>query len=58
MFKDKKVHCVFLPLHFSKTGVIGSKFQANFILFDSPEGVNLANLGCQPQVSKSYIRQP
>jgi len=33
----------------SKVGVIGSEFRTNFILFDSPEGVNFTNLGCQPQ---------
>jgi len=33
----------------SKAGVIGSEFRTNFILFDSPEGVNFTNLGCQPQ---------
>jgi len=32
-----------------EAGVIGSEFRTNFILFDSPEGVNFTNLGCQPQ---------
>jgi|GEM_PF-941599 len=38
-----------LPPAPSKAGVIGSEFRTNFILFDSPEGVNFTNLGCQPQ---------
>jgi len=38
-----------LPPASSKAGVIGSEFRTNFVLFDSPEGVNFTNLGCQPQ---------
>ena len=42
----KLKHDIFPPL---EAGVIGSEFRTNFILFDSPEGVNFTNLGCQPQ---------